>query len=153
MADAARLVGDVRFRLLSRPGTKVEPDAFGFPENVEVDHRVWGSLEELWLDAHAVVAPFRNSAKRKSVPNSVIEGLAAGRPAIVTDAVPIADWIEAYQAGVVCEPTGEGLAAAVTAVRNDYATMADNAATHGIEFSVDRFRRAYLEVYRRITRA
>jgi glycosyltransferase involved in cell wall biosynthesis len=151
VAEAATLRPGVRFLVLTRPGTAVNPRGFNFPPNVEIDTRVHADFEPLWSRVHAVIAPFRSGAKSKSVPNSLVEGIGAGRPAIVTRGTGIAPLIAEHGAGVVCDSDGFSLAQAIDEVAVHYDLLAARAHELArLYFGVDRFRTAYREIYARL---
>ncbi len=76
--------------------------------------------------AHAVVCPFRSGAG-KSCPASVVEGLASGRPALLTEGVGIADLVVAEGAGRAAAATVEALADELEALRSGYMGFAARA--------------------------
>jgi glycosyltransferase involved in cell wall biosynthesis len=148
LAEAARLRPDMRFLVLTRPTSAVDPTHFGFPANVAIDARVHGDFELVWSRVHAVLAPFRAGSKSKSVPNSVVEGLTAGRPAVVTSTTGLASLVTEHGAGAVCDAEGRSLAQALDAVASDL----DGFSRRSIElaesrFGVERFRRSYADIY------
>ncbi len=72
----------------------------GVGDRVEiVDHRV--DVNEFLARAHAVVLLARSSRLVKAWPHSLVEGLAAGRPALASEAIPISDEIRKLDAGEV----------------------------------------------------
>jgi glycosyltransferase involved in cell wall biosynthesis len=148
LAEAARSRPDLRFLVLTRPKSTVDPARFGFPANVTIDPRVHADFAPVWSRVHAVLAPFRAGSKSKSVPNSVVEGLAAGRPAIVTNHTGLASLVSEHGAGAVCEAEGRSLARALDAVAADL----DGCAHRSLElarscFGIEQFRRSYADVY------
>lgn len=151
VSEAARLRPQLRFLVLTRPESAVRPSEFAFPPNVEVDARIHDDLAPVWARVHAVMAPFRPGSKSKSVPNSLVEGMAAGRPAVVTRQTGIASLVREHGAGSVCEARGESLAAALDAVADDRAQFARRAQELArAQFAVSRFRTRYREIYARL---
>lgn len=96
------------------------------PANVRVE---WGDVPDMasaFHRVHAVVACFAPGSG-KSCPNSVIEGLACGRPALLTDTCGIAELVASEGAGRSAPRTAEGLAEALDALRADYDLHASSA--------------------------
>ncbi len=95
---------------------------------------------------HAV-ASFFAAGTGKSCPNSVLEGLACGRPALVADTVGIAAALEEGGAGCVAPRSADALAAALERLRGSYPTLAAGAR----RLAEQRFdRESYLAAYRRL---
>lgn len=125
LLDAAALLPDVRFVLAWRPWG----NAFGVVQrriqsaglaNVDLARGVVADMPALYRAAGCVVAPF-GAHGGKFLPNSVIEGLACGRPAIVTRHVGLAGWVAEYGAGAVCDESPESLAACIETIRRNHA--------------------------------
>ena len=98
--------------------------------------------------AHAAVLLAKRSDIVKAYPNSLIESLLAGKPVIVTEALPMADYVRARDCGVVAGrvsiPT---ILEAIEALRGRYRELAENArAIEAAEFS----RQSLVEKYRAI---
>jgi glycosyltransferase involved in cell wall biosynthesis len=85
----------------------------GVGDRVEiVDRKV--DVNEYLARAHAVVLLARSSRLVKAWPHSLVEGLAAGRPALVSEAIPISDEIRKLGAGEVLDTwTPEALDVAI----------------------------------------
>jgi len=127
LLEAAALMPDVRFVLAWRPWG----DAFRAVQhriadaglaNVDLTRGVVSDTPTLYRSAACVVAPFEAHGG-KFLPNSVIEGLACGRPAVVTRHVGLARWVAEYGAGAVCDDGPESLAAGIEATRRKHAEM------------------------------
>jgi len=89
----------------------------------------------------------------KSCPNSVIEGLACGRPALLTDTCGIAELVAAEGAGRSAPRTAEGLAEALDGLRADYDLHAARArALAERRFNRAAFVAAYGALYERLAR-
>lgn len=68
----------------------------------------------------------------KSYPHSLLDALAAGKPVLLSRTIGMSDYVNIEQCGVVAdEVTPAAIIAAVTALRADYATYAQNAVTVG----------------------
>ncbi len=100
--------------------------------------------------AHAVACLFRPGSG-KACPTSVVEGLACGRPALVTDGVGIADLLVAEGAGRAAPPAVEALADELEALRSGYPGFATRARSLA-ERRFDRQKtwKAYESLYREL---
>lgn len=152
LVEAARRLPDVTFRMLWRPwGDQVAARralaALDLPSNVVVR---WGDSADIvaeYRQAHATIACFAPGVG-KSAPNSVIEGLACGRPAILTDTVGLAPLVAKTGAGVVTARNADALVEGITLLRQDYRGYARRARPVAEEwFDITRFCAAYGRFY------
>jgi glycosyltransferase involved in cell wall biosynthesis len=153
LLDAATLRPDYRFLLLWRPWGDSYPTVRRWIgerrlSNVEVVHQSLPRIEDTYRAIHATVAPFRNPATTKSVPNSLIESLACGRPIVATPTVSIAADVERMSAGRCVAPTGDSLALAFDDIRQRWGETSRNA-RHFAEshFSQSTFVESHRELY------
>ena len=153
LGDVARRLPDVRFRTLWRQwGDQVAAlravAALGLPSNVVVH---WGDSADIvdeYRRAHATIACFAPGVG-KSAPNSVIEGLACGRPAIVTDTVGLAPLVAQTGAGVVTARCADALAEGIDQLRRNYRSYARRARPAAETwFGLEQFSAAYGRLYR-----
>ena len=120
---------------------------FGLTERVEiVDSKV--DIDAYLGRAHAAVLLAKNAEIVKAYPHSLLEALAAGKPVITSESIPLADFIRQHNCGLVVEEiTNTALAAAVEDLRDHYAELSGNAARIGPSFSLtallDRHRQLY----------
>jgi glycosyltransferase involved in cell wall biosynthesis len=122
------------------------------PANVIVERRNGRSMGDVYRDADAVVCCYA-AGFGKSAPNSIIEGLACGRPALVTTTCGLAPLIGG-EAGVVAEATSEALAMAIDELRSGYARYATGARRLAEQrFALRSFLAAYRETYERLATA
>ncbi len=106
-------------------------------------------LLEVIGGAHAVVALFRPGLHAKAVPQSVLDGLATGRPALVAEGSAIAHLLRPSGAAVISAVDPDAIATGITELYSATMTMHGHARRAAEEiFSVDRFLAAYTEVYR-----
>jgi len=120
------------------------------PANFIVDHHEAVSAADIYRRAHATVCAFE-AGTGKSAPNSVIEGLAAGRPALVTDTCGIADLVQEWEAGVVTPRSVAGLAEGVDVLRARYASARQQARRLADqEFNVTSALTRYDALYRKL---
>jgi glycosyltransferase involved in cell wall biosynthesis len=100
---------------------------------------------------HATACLFSRGAG-KSCPNSVLEGLASGRPALVTEEVGIAPVIHAAGAGCVAARDLPSLVAALERLRGDFDGYAHRARLLAEQqFDWRETLRRYRELYRAIS--
>jgi glycosyltransferase involved in cell wall biosynthesis len=156
LLDAAAARPHMRFRLLWRPwGDSLDRVRRWVAErglrNVELRVGCWPDMAGHYRGAHVTVAPFTDPERCKPVPNSLIESLACGRPVLLTERTGLAAVVREAQAGLVCPPTGEGLAERLDRLRADWGRYARNARRlaerrFGVEKFVAGYRRLYAEV-------
>jgi glycosyltransferase involved in cell wall biosynthesis len=118
LLSVARQRPNVRFRLLWRPWgdglTLIREllSANRFP-NVEIKVGKCKDMSGEYRNCHATIAPFTDASRCKPVPNSLLEGFACGRPAIMTDLVGLADVKGVSDANVVCRADVESVCSAI----------------------------------------
>ncbi len=148
LADAARSLPDMAFRVLTRPGSRVDPSTLDFPANVQVDDTVYADASDIWRSAHAVVAPFRAGSKCKSVPNSVVDAIGAGRPAVVGEGIGLAPVLTEDSSGLVAGSQPGDLTRQLKSLRADYELFATAAREcTRLRFDLETFRRSYRAIY------
>jgi glycosyltransferase involved in cell wall biosynthesis len=152
LVEAARLAPDVEITLLWRQwGSVAAADAalaaLNPPPNVSIRHGDLAEIADAFREADATV--WLGAAGRgKSCPNSVVEGLACGCAAIVSDHCGIANLIARSEAGVSVAPTPVAVAAAMRRVAAARGAFAANARRLAQErFSLDTFVSRYRELY------
>lgn len=122
------------------------------PPNFDVRHDARADMPRHFADSHATIACFAAGAG-KTLPNFVLEGLASGRPCVVTSDSALAPLVVASGAGAVAGRSVEALGAAVDRLRQDWTGCAARA-RHLAETSFDAaqfldvYGRLYEEVYR-----
>jgi glycosyltransferase involved in cell wall biosynthesis len=89
------------------------------PRNFIVEERDARDMAHVYAGAHATVCLYA-AGHGKSAPNSVVEGLAAGRPALLADTCGIADLVAEAGAGVSAPRDLDALCAAVDRLRAGY---------------------------------
>ena len=100
---------------------------FGVGDRVEV---VPGRVDigDYLKRAHAAVLLAKRSDIVKAYPHSLIEALLAGKPVILTEALPMADYIRQRDCGIVAESADTpGFLSAIEALRSRYGALAANA--------------------------
>lgn len=119
----------------------------GIGDRVEiVDRKV--KVNEYLNRAHATVLLAKHRDIVKSYPHSLIESLISGKPVIVSDAIPMADYVRKNQCGVVVKDVSvRSLTTAIDALRGRYEDMSRSAAQIGPDaFSIQ----AFIENHRRL---
>jgi len=120
------------------------------PPTFVVEQRDAVDMASVYRDVHATVCCFA-AGHGKSAPNSVIEGLAAGRPALLSDTCGIAELVQERGAGAVGARSVEGLALAVEELRTRYQDACVQARRLALEeFNSTRCLARYAELYRMV---
>ena len=130
MVLAAARLPDVRFVLVWR-GRHVEKLRSlihrASAANVEVRDGVIADMGAVYDEAHAAVLPALEHRSFIAAPRSGLEALAHGKPLLVSRYVTIAESLERSGAGIVFDPTVQGLVAAVRRLRDRYEHCQDAA--------------------------
>jgi glycosyltransferase involved in cell wall biosynthesis len=117
------------------------------PANLRIEHGDAADMAAIYRAAHATVCCFEKGFG-KSAPNSVIEGMASARPALVTDTCGIADLVAESGAGVVTPRTVAGLVEGLAQLQRGYAAAAGRARGLAEEhFDRSRALRRYAQIY------
>jgi glycosyltransferase involved in cell wall biosynthesis len=151
--DAAALRPDMRFRMLWRPWGDSEPVVRRWIaerglQNVELIVGWAADMPSEYSRAHAVLAPFTDMNRSKPTPNSVVDSLACGRPAVVTDLIGLADLVAESHSGCVVAPTGGSLAESLDQIAGDWRWFSRCARRLAQEmFSIGRFVESYERLY------
>lgn len=82
-------------------------------------------MHSLYKRFHFTIAPFRSVGK--PCPNSILEGLACGRPALVSEYVDIGDLIQREGAGFVFPRSADGIVEAFRRLRDSYPLLQQRA--------------------------
>lgn len=158
LLDAAALRPAMRFRLLWRPwGDSLPPVTRWIQErrlhNVEVLPGCHRDMTGHYRQAHVTIAPFTDPFRAKPAPNSVVESLASGRPALVSESVGLAGTIREAGAGLVCPPQGEAIAAGLDRLSAEWEVYAARARRLAEErFGVETFARHHARLYAELRR-
>jgi glycosyltransferase involved in cell wall biosynthesis len=152
MIELARRRRDIHLTLLWRRWGNVGAAQRALRElapgdNVELRVADVEDMAAVYRSAHATMCCFAPGTG-KSIPNSVIEGLACGRPALVTEGSGISEVVDQQLAGVVADRSVEALCDAVDTLRANYPFYARNARTAAEQlFDLEATRRAYARLY------
>lgn len=156
LLDAAALCPEMQFRLVWRPWGDSLPAvkqeiARRELSNVEIVCERVADMSRHYATSHVVAAPFLDQSRCKPVPNSVLEGLACARPAVVTREVGVADLILGGRAGLVCENRAASLADCLRQARQQWTSLSKNArALAESKFAAQHFVNTYRKIYARI---
>lgn len=91
--------------------------------NIEVQDGVMRDMGALYDRAHATALPALEHRSFVPAPRSGLESLAHGKPLLVSSYVAIARSVGSAGAGVVFEPTIEGLVSAIRTLRQHYPAL------------------------------
>jgi glycosyltransferase involved in cell wall biosynthesis len=123
------------------------------PDNIVVETKDGRSMPDIYRSADATVICYEDGFG-KSCPNSIVESVACGRPALVASTCGLAPLVARSGAGAVFSRDVDAAAAALDAVRRNYPSMAVRARMLAVDhFDIDRFRLRYCELYARLARA
>lgn len=157
LIDAAALRPHIHFRFLWRPWGDALPRVREWISerglaNVEVVTRRESDMAAAYRAAHVVAAPFLDQSRCKPSPNSLLEGLASGRPAIATRIVGVSPLLEESAAGEVCEPNADSVAAALDRLSVDWPAYSSQARRLAEQLlGLDRFLESYRRIYDELT--
>jgi glycosyltransferase involved in cell wall biosynthesis len=154
---AAEALPDVRFVLLWRdwPETTAEirrrlaagNNGRGYA-NVELVVENVDDMNAYYRRAHCVTTPFTSDDLCKPCPNSIPEGMAMGRPGLVSDKVGISDVIRETDSGIVFKPDRQGFVDAISRLIREYDKFRANCRPAAMKyFSTQSFLGAYQALY------
>jgi glycosyltransferase involved in cell wall biosynthesis len=111
-------------------------------------------VNEVLAGVHASVTLATAPGIVKAYPHSLLESLAAGKPVLVSRAIPMADYVERTGCGrVVDQVTPEGFLAAVESLASEYSAVRKRAEEVGQrDFSQAEMIASFREMYERILR-
>jgi glycosyltransferase involved in cell wall biosynthesis len=122
------------------------------PSNFKVEEGDQADMCAIYRGVHATVCCFE-AGYGKAAPNSLVEGLASGLPALVSDSCGIADLIGEWQAGVVTPRSAEALATGLDDLQRRYDAIRGAARRLAeAEFDSRRAASRYAGLYRALTK-
>jgi glycosyltransferase involved in cell wall biosynthesis len=156
LLEAAREMPDVRLRLLFRlwntgydslAATEAMIARDGLT-NVTLTNSTVDDMAAVYREHHFTVIPYTAPDGGKECPNSLVEGLACGVPALISSVSPFAGFVESNRCGVVFKPTPGALAKAVEVGMSDWGALS-RAARQAAEchFSFDGVLERYANLY------
>ena len=155
IVDVARRLPDVEFVLLWRRWGNFAAaiDALNRmnpPRNVVFRLEDAADMAAVYNSVSATICCF-DDGFGKSCPTSIVEGLACGRPAIVTNTVAIADLISQSGGGAAAARNVDGIASSVTSIRTNWLNYSAAARTLAEQhFDLAAARQRYAELYRQL---
>ena len=121
------------------------------PENIRIDQRRGRDMVSVYQDADAIACLYEPGFG-KSCPNSIVEALGCGVPALVSSACGIAGLVARAGAGIAAARNPADVADAVRTLRHDHARF--SAAARKLaerHFDIRQFVGAYASLYERTT--
>jgi len=100
-------------------------DEKGFSGRIKIVDQVV-DVNKTLANVHATVAPFVTFKENKSYPNSIITSLAAGKPVMVSNQIPIAQIVEEEGCGVVIDPTANAFIDGINKLKSNYKLYQQN---------------------------
>jgi glycosyltransferase involved in cell wall biosynthesis len=153
LVETARLCPEIEFVFLWRSWGDRDSAEQAFarlrpPSNVVIERRNGREMPAIYRSAHAISCLYAPGFG-KSCPNSVVEALACGLPALVSDTSDIAALVVGAGAGLATPREPQEVAAAAHALRERHRTFS-RAARELAEchFDIARFMAAYADLYR-----
>jgi len=112
-------------------------------------------VNQILATVHATVVLASDGRVIKAYPHSLMESLAAGKPVLVSRAIPMAESVSKMGCGIVVDTLAPGtVSRAIAALRADYGRLAAQAAGVGQhDFSSQRSLAAYSQLYRAMVNA
>ena len=109
-------------------------------------------VNQVLAEAHASIVLASTPTIVKAYPHSLMESLAAGKPVLVSRAVPMADYVEEKGCGVVVEAvSAAGVLTALAALGRSYERCRQAALALGREaFSLEGMLQSFQEVYQAV---
>jgi glycosyltransferase involved in cell wall biosynthesis len=105
-------------------------------------------VNEVLAQAHAAVVLADDTTLVKAYPHSLLEALAAGRPVLVSRAIPMAQYVEQTGCGHIVESVNsQEVLAALTQLESDYDACQASALQVGQEFSQQSLIETYKQLY------
>ncbi len=154
MIEAARLMPDLHlvflWRNLWREELQYRLNRAGITHRVTI-HEEFVNVNNVLAGCHAAVVLAAHERLVKAWPHSAIEGLAAGRPVILSRVIPMADYVETENVGQAVERVDAGdLIAAIMRIRQGGALhQGERIRTIALrDFSLATMIRAHEEIYR-----
>ena len=122
--------------------------ALGPPDNFKVERRGARSMADVYAGVHATACFFREGFG-KSCPNSIVESLACGRPALLTDTCGIAGLVAHRGAGIAVPRSIDAISDGLECLRAGFERHSQAARRLAEDcFGAERFVRDYLDVYK-----
>jgi glycosyltransferase involved in cell wall biosynthesis len=155
LVEVARLRPQTNFALLWREWGDQSEALAAFnslrpPKNIFIEYRDGRDMPSIYQSSDAVACLYADGFG-KSCPNSVVEGLASGLPALVSDTCDIGHLVETSGAGVAVARTPQEVASALDAIQANHEAFRGGARAlaervFDLEGFVEKYRQVYLTV-------
>jgi glycosyltransferase involved in cell wall biosynthesis len=123
---------------------------YGVEDRVEV-YNTWVDIATILPKVHAAIVLADRGGIVKAWPHSLLEALTAGRPAVISRTIPMADYVEKQGNGVVVKTMEyHHLETAIHTLIRDYDTYQRCASQTGQSFSKDKIISTYQNIYEKI---
>lgn len=115
-----------------------------------VDEQV--DVNEILAGVHAAINLATTPDVVKAQPHSLLESLAAGKPVLVSRAIPLADYVSEKRVGEIVDTvTPEAISQAIDRLQEDYPDLRAAAMTHGkTDFAEEAMVGSFADIYSRI---
>lgn len=156
LLEAAAKTPDLRLILLWRGMLQDELAEriarFGLQDRVEVINEK-APIDRYLARAHATVLLAKQRFVVKAYPHSLLESLSGGKPVLLSDKIPMADFVRRHGCGIVVdEMTVPGVVSALNQLRRSYDALAQKTEALTLEtFSWQSMANAHRAMYARIT--
>jgi glycosyltransferase involved in cell wall biosynthesis len=122
--------------------------------NIEVVVGRFADMAQFFARSHVTVAPFLSRQRGKPIPNSILEGIACGRPSVVTELVGLSKMIADEGIGAVCDTNAESFINTLDVTERNWSSMSIAARTVAEKyFGRERFLGAYNSIYHELLAA
>lgn len=121
------------------------------PDNVIIVSEEINDMREYYAKAHCVILPFGDKRLNKSCPLSMLESLASGRPALVSENVGAGDIIPKTGAGLRVHLSATDFCNALVEMKSNYGRYQTNARAAAEKyFSMELFLARYKNLYMKL---
>lgn len=103
-------------------------------QHVALLQGVQKDMQSIYQEHDFTVIPYTSVDGGKECPRSLVESLACGVPALISEVAPFAPFVREHDCGCVFEGTPEGFANALEAALSAYETISGNASRIAREF-------------------
>jgi len=156
LLEAARACPEIQFSLLFRKWRTgytsmkaVEDNLAANPaSNITLTNEAVQNMAEMFQRHHFTIIPFTSPAGGKECPNSMVESMACGIPALVSTCAPIAKFVDQTSSGVCFDPNVPSLLRAIDEGMSRWDSLSSNARKVAEKyFSLDAVLNSYAALY------
>ena len=158
LLETARACPEIQFSLLFRKWRTghtsikaVEDDlALNPAANITLAHEAVQNMAEMFQRHHFTIIPFTSPTGGKECPNSLVESMACGIPALVSTCASIAEFVDKTSSGVCFDPHPSSLLRAIDEGMSRWDSLSQNARKAAEKyFSLDATLNSYATLYDR----